>query len=477
LAPDGGNPKPIRYAEVRVTSTDGTVVQCAETDATGAFSFNLPNDGATYSVNVAARSSNDHNTAYILNNPTDNTFYQISQTVTTTGDSTSLWLVAPATGTLEGGAFNILYWSPGVSPGTYFGISGGISFYLNGKNELYLLGGINGDTTFSDMDHFDNSVIIHEYGHFIEDNFGKPNSPGGSHNGNSLIDPRLAWGEGWADFFQAAVTGYPFYRDTIGNVDCSSGDATSCTHTAFLEPVNTPYDDVPSEMGEGNFREFSITRALYAALNLAGSTSPFSEIWATMHGPRGMVAADDPFKTIGRFHSIQQNLSSARDWSTLRGNEMQLGNTKDYANPVALVPAGSCAKFPVAMAPVKSGSDDGSFAKSNQFKNNDFYRYDHPGGHISLSLSYTKPSSGGADLDLYLYKPNFVFGSSDNMAGFSNSESDRNPDDSSKGLEIISADLPAGTYMINVMAYTGVAAGSATNYTMSLNGNAVCPQY
>ncbi|MEK7356871.1 MAG: hypothetical protein AAB250_10505, partial [Bdellovibrionota bacterium] len=182
--------------------------------------------------------------------------------------SPSASLVASATGSLVGGAFNILdqilnaqeylrtktsgcsgtfgdcsafttaplvlvYWTPGLSPGVYYGISGGISFYLNDDKELYILGGISGDTEVSDMDHFDNSVIVHEYGHFIEDQFGNPDSPGGSHNGNSVIDPRLAWGEGWANFFQAAVTGVPYYRDTYGHVVCSSG--SSCTGANFNE--------------------------------------------------------------------------------------------------------------------------------------------------------------------------------------------------------------------------------------------------
>ena len=148
---------------------------------------------------------------------------------------------------------------------------------MNGKRELYLLGGENGDVDFSDTDHFDNSVIIHEYGHFIEDIFGAPNSPGGSHNGNSVIDPRLAWSEGWADFFQAAVTGQPYYRDTKGNVNCSETDPTSCTGVLFDESIDVPTDDRPILLGEGNFHEFSVSRTLWQALSIgsAGASTHF----------------------------------------------------------------------------------------------------------------------------------------------------------------------------------------------------------
>lgn len=514
LTQDGGNPNPIRYAEIRVLGSDGSLVQCAETQSDGSFSFELPKDSQTYTVEVAARSSNTKNTAYIMNNPTDNEFYKISTTVTATADNSSVWLMAPATGSLEGGAFNILdqilnaqnflrtetaacnstfsdctpftvapvvfvYWSPGVSPGTYFGISGGISFYLNDKRELYLLGGLNGDTTVSDMDHFDNSVIIHEYGHFIEDQYGNPNSPGGSHNGNSIIDPRLAWGEGWSDFFQAAVTGYPYYRDTKGTVDCSTSNPTSCTSVSFSEPLDSQAHDVATDSGEGNFHEFSVARLLYSVLQ-PSTSAPFSAIWTVFNGStNGMKVVNDPFKSIGRFHVIQKALfnsdADAKDWSSNLTTENQEGSLRDYGRTFTL--NNTCARSPILMTPSKPAGDDGSFAKSNQFSNNDFYRFDQTtSGIVTIQLTYDKPASAYADLDLYLYKSGYVFGRGSDMAAYSNSETDR-VGTSTTGRESISVNLGAGTYMINVMAYTGVSAGSVsgTNYSLTINGTTLCP--
>src|SRR5690606_1382677 len=93
-----------------------------------------------------------------------------------------------------------IYWTKGVSPGAYYGApTVPISFFTNISSGniyrgLYILGGIQGSVC-TDTDHFDRSVILHEYGHYLEAALGRSSSPGGSHDGNSVIDPRLAWSE------------------------------------------------------------------------------------------------------------------------------------------------------------------------------------------------------------------------------------------------------------------------------------------
>jgi hypothetical protein len=501
------NQRPIRRAEVIVKNGDGTIVQCTETNDSGAFSAAIPDDGGTYTVQVASRANNAFNTAYVMNNPTANSFYTVSTTVTGSG-SPSATLVASASGSLIGGAFNILdqilkaqeylrtqtsgcsgtfgdcsafttaplvkvYWTAGLTPGVYYGISGGISFYLNDDKELYILGGVDGNTETQDMDHFDNSVIIHEYGHFIEDQFANPNSPGGSHNGNSIIDPRLAWGEGWANFFQAAVTGVPYYRDTYGHVQCSAG--TSCTganFNEFLDPTGGSYNDKPTggNTGEGNFREFSVSRLLWDVVKPTSGTSQFAEIWTAFNGPtNGMKVITDPFKSIGRFHVIQAAITGATNWSAIRSTEEQVGTLAEYATP--LVTTGGCSPSTVSMSIYRSLSDDGSFSKSDQYRNNDFYIYDHPGGALNLGLTWS--GAGIADLDLYIYKTGYVFGTASTVAAKNDTETS-----TTSGSAPISTSLAAGRYMINVMAYTGLYGGvttAATTYALTINGATACP--
>ena len=74
----------------------------------------------------------------------------------------------------------------------------------------------------SDPDAWDDTVIMHEYMHFLDDQYGCDENPGGSHSFTGTYDEELAWGEGYPDYFQSAVRaarGDPFaqwYIDVNG---------------------------------------------------------------------------------------------------------------------------------------------------------------------------------------------------------------------------------------------------------------------
>jgi hypothetical protein len=101
----------------------------------------------------------------------------------------------------------------------------GTSFY--GGNQLFLLGA-EGD----DIEEFDDHVIVHEWGHYFEDNFSRSDSIGGSHGIGNQLDMRLAFGEGWATAFSGIALDDPMYCDTFwaGNtlrgfrIDIESGN-------------------------------------------------------------------------------------------------------------------------------------------------------------------------------------------------------------------------------------------------------------
>lgn len=97
------------------------------------------------------------------------------------------------------------YWEPGSAEGTYYNDDPEV-------DAIFILGG--GDSE-GDHDEYDDSVIAHEYGHFIVHHFSKDDSPGGEHfiTDNSQ-DIRLSWSEGWGNFFSSAVRNSPVYLDT-----------------------------------------------------------------------------------------------------------------------------------------------------------------------------------------------------------------------------------------------------------------------
>ncbi len=60
---------------------------------------------------------------------------------------------------------------------------------------------------------WDESVIMHEWGHSADDYYSCDDSPGGPHKIGQDIDPEMAWGEGYPDYYQSAV------RDAYGFPD------------------------------------------------------------------------------------------------------------------------------------------------------------------------------------------------------------------------------------------------------------------
>lgn len=63
--------------------------------------------------------------------------------------------------------------------------------------------------SLSDDDGYDDSNILHEIGHYIEDEYGRSRNTGGTHFiGDNDQDPRLAYSEGFATFVSSAVLNY-----------------------------------------------------------------------------------------------------------------------------------------------------------------------------------------------------------------------------------------------------------------------------
>jgi hypothetical protein len=89
-------------------------------------------------------------------------------------------------------------WIRGTSDGSY---------YARSSNGIFLLG------RPADDDGYDDAVILHELGHYVEDAYGDGDSPGGFHDG-APTDPRQAWSEGFATYLSSAVRGSPYYMDS-----------------------------------------------------------------------------------------------------------------------------------------------------------------------------------------------------------------------------------------------------------------------
>jgi hypothetical protein len=88
----------------------------------------------------------------------------------------------------------------------------------------------------SDTDEFDQHVIAHEFGHYIEFNFSRADNIGGSHGLGDRLDPRVAFGEGFGYAFAAIVLNDPVARDSF----MSGGGPVSSTFNVESNNVTNP---------------------------------------------------------------------------------------------------------------------------------------------------------------------------------------------------------------------------------------------
>ncbi|QEP44169.1 hypothetical protein D5085_14200 [Ectothiorhodospiraceae bacterium BW-2] len=92
-----------------------------------------------------------------------------------------------------------IYWQAGESRGTYFCDEYDGIDCVNGPG-MYV------SDSRSDSDSYDDDVLWHEFGHYIEYALGISDSPGGYHFvTDEALDLRLSWSEGYASYVMAAI--------------------------------------------------------------------------------------------------------------------------------------------------------------------------------------------------------------------------------------------------------------------------------
>lgn len=495
-------PRPIRHAEYVVLNSSNQIVFCEYTDNSGNFSFNLPLNNELYTIEVRSR---DETFVNVMRAPETNDLYKLSLSITANGNQTNLNLLAEADDEkIKGAAFNIfdqivkaaekvseltlslnclnntlckditeagkanVYWEAGFNPGVYLNEDPVLSFFNAEFSRLFILGGVSGDVAFSDTDHFDNSIIIHEYFHFLESSLSTTNSPGGFHNGNQLLDPRLAWSEGVAQFFQAVVTETPAVLDTIGNIDGNTG--------FFLNlSIEDRTNDAPLNLGEGDFREFSIARVLWdlyddvndspfdESIDISGTLRDannnylefFNHFWIALTGDNdGLNSNSHRIRSFALMNQIIEANTSAplnATWKKVLAEELNyngdsythvngiLDADRDPMNPLdpvdtndttftrdyrgqygqKLTTCGGSTSTRHMIAPFFCNGDfTGSGPCVNQnavyshhmVQNSDYYHLSHSGGSFSLSFSDQTydPLGAKADLDVYIYPTSYL---------------------------------------------------------------------
>jgi hypothetical protein len=117
-----------------------------------------------------------------------------------------------------------------------------------------------------DTDEFDQHVIAHEFGHYLEFNFSRADNIGGSHGAGDRLDMRVAFGEGWGYAFAAIALGDPIARDSyvsagaqvVSRFNVESNPPTAldgvgcwCSETTVWATLWDLYDNTPAEVNDG----------------------------------------------------------------------------------------------------------------------------------------------------------------------------------------------------------------------------------
>lgn len=533
---------PIRFAEYWILDSSNTVIQQGETDVNGDLTALIPQVAGTYTLQIRSRAFNSEYKASVLNTPYEKQVYALDFSFQTNpGDvrsPASGFHLAQAerdhSGNLLGGAFNILhnvylanqylkaqlspapeipkaqiYWQKGVTPAIYFGGTGGISFYVSQSGSglykgLYILGGQSG-ALCTDTDHFDNSVILHEYAHFLEHEMAKSDSPGGSHDGRRIIDPRLAWSEGYANYFQGAVLQRANYRDTVA-LGCGNQNLGQILFDLIKTSNFSTTTDIPTITGEGNFREMAVARYLYSITSnhaatgsalYAGQSLTFSSLWNSF-----LTLSNSSFvgRSIHHFNrSYVTAISNPTQQSEFKssekpfGIEHQVDNLNDWARPLvqSSAPCSPSEKvdadgyFTILNAGPKPDKGTNGFdlscgsssaiAWSDMFNSNDFHilKLASPTSE-QVWIEYNSQSGTPFDLDLYLYRRDFVFL---NVTDILRSSERFYPEESSTGLERISlSGIPADSYFLNIKVDQPSCPRTTTRYRIRIgSGQYLCP--
>ena len=154
----------------------------------------------------------------------------------------------------------------------------GTFFTPQGSQHIALLADLSEDT-----DEFDQHVIAHEFGHYIEFNFSRADNIGGAHGLGDKLDPRVAFGEGFGYAFAAIVLNDTMARD-------SYFDGTTQRSNVFNVETNPPTNQACW------CSESSVWSILWDVYDNAADTNDnvalgFQPIWNVLIGPQRTTPA------------------------------------------------------------------------------------------------------------------------------------------------------------------------------------------
>lgn len=476
---DATTQEPAPGITVEAQSSTGTVLATDVTDANGDYSFTVnPNTNLRIVAKAEmVQTSGAQWDVQVIDNTSSNALYQIAGNVATSGASDSTrnlnagsgWGGSSYTATRAAAPFAILapiytsmqkivaIDSDVVFPPTRFNWSLrnraangnladgeiGTSSY-RGNGQIYILGDANQDT-----DEYDTHVVVHEWGHYFEDQLSRSDSIGGSHRGGERLDSRVAMGEGFGNALSGIMTDDPFYRDSNG--------AQQASGFSINVETNRP---------AGWFDESTVQSVLYDIYDAANDDTlslglaPIYEVF-TADAYRQQPTFTTIFSFLAELRSQQAGSASDIDtFAATRGINSTVADGAGETNNGATASALPVYKGLVvngAAVQVCSGSvdDNGIY---NKLGNRDFVKFTAAAGSHTLTMTRSNGATS-RDPDFIVYKNGAVVARSENAPA----ESERTTVTLAGGEHVIDA----YDFFNTGLGSTGTTGDACYNFTIT----------
>jgi hypothetical protein len=175
---------------------------------------------------------------------------------------------------------------------------------------LFILGKANTDT-----DEFDQGVIGHEFGHYLQDVLSYSDSPGDDHRKQEFKDPSLTFGEGYGTAIGALLANTKYYTD-------SSWTRQSLGSVTDLSMASA------AGVRKGFYSEESVGHVMY----MLGKDGQFARLWRAVSALRNELHSATIFAFLNQF--IKQN-------PTVDITELRKQENIRSTDPFGALPAGS----------------------------------------------------------------------------------------------------------------------------------------
>jgi hypothetical protein len=368
----------------------------------------------------------------------------------------------------------------GVAPGTDFpalivdwGTQDLGTFYQDGPTQrIALLSDLTEDT-----DEFDQHVVAHEFGHYVEFNFSRADNIGGAHGQGDRLDPRVAFGEGFGYAFAAIVLNDPVARDSfVQDITPNDGIINPVPVSGGFNVETNPVTNPPSPNGDSTgcwCSESSTYSILWDLFDAAADSNDnvsmgFAPLWQVLVDEQRTTPA---YTTIFSFLSAlkadrpadaaaintliaAQNIDVAVD--AFAGGEGHAPNSGVPGNAVVLPVYATVFRGGGPLTLLTSGAAPDVLY--NKLGNRRFVRYVHDGSTSTFTITV---GSTGTDPDFIVRRPNGA-----ELYAIS----------APPGPEVLQVtNAAAGTYLIDAYdcanGCSGEGNGTPGNYTLTVTVN------